>query len=47
MLSKLVCAQVSKTTGPSKRVFHQTIHAQNSVISKEIHDQGKVILYSV
>ena len=24
----------------SKRVFHQTLNAQNSMITKEIHDQG-------
>ena len=40
--SKLVCAEVSKTTGASKRVFHQTVNAQNSMLTKEIHDQGKI-----
>ena len=42
--SKLVCAEVSKITGASKRVFHQTINAQNSMLTKEIHDQGKINL---
>ena len=41
IFSKLVCAEVSKTTSASKRVFHQTVHAQNSMLTKEIHDQGK------
>ena len=41
VFSKLVYAEVSKTTSASKRVFHQTIHAQNSMLTKEIHDQGK------
>ena len=41
IFSKLVCAEVSKTTSASKKVFHQTIHAQNSMLTKEIHDQGK------
>ena len=45
--SKMVCAEVSKTTGASKRAFHQTVNAQNSMLTKEIHDQGKInlILY--
>ena len=42
--SKLVCAEVSKTIGTSKRVFHQTVNAQNSMLTKEIHDQGKINL---
>ena len=41
--SKLVCAEVSKLTGDSKQVIHQTVYAQNSVLSKQIHDQGKTI----
>ena len=41
VFSKLVYAEVSKTTSASKRVFHQTVHAQNSMLTKEIHDQGK------
>ena len=40
--SKMVCAEVSKTTGASKRVFHQTVNAHNSMLTKEIHDQGKI-----
>ena len=40
--SKLVCAEVSKTSGTSERVFHQTVNAQNSMLTKEIHDQGKI-----
>ena len=35
-------AEESKTTRASKRVFHQTVHAQNSMLTKEIHDQGKL-----
>ena len=42
-LSKLVCAEVSKITGDSKQVIHQTVNAQNSMLTKEIHDQGKII----
>ena len=42
VFSKLVYAEVSKTTSASKRVFHQTVHAQNSMLTKEIHDQGKL-----
>ena len=42
--SKLVCAEVSKITGASKQVFHQTVNAQNSMLTKEIHDQGKINL---
>ena len=42
IFSKLVYAEVSKTTSASKRVFHQTVHAQNSMLTKEIHDQGKL-----
>ena len=38
--SKLVYAEVSKQTTNSKRVYHQSINAQNSVLTKEIHDQG-------
>ena len=41
--SKLVCAEVSKITGASKRAFHQTVNA-NSMLTKEIHDQGKINL---
>ena len=41
-LSKLVCAQVSKRTDDSNTVYHQTVNAQNSMITKEIHDQGKI-----
>ena len=41
IFSKLVYAEVSRTTSASKRVFHQTVHAQNSILTKEIHDQGK------
>ena len=41
--SKLVCAEVSKITGASKQVFHQTVNA-NSMLTKEIHDQGKINL---
>ena len=37
----MVCAEVSQMTGASNRVFHQTLNAQNSMLSKEIHDQGK------
>ena len=44
LFSKLVCAEVSKTTGASKRVFHQTVSAQNSMLTKEIHDQGNITL---
>ena len=44
LFSKLVCAEVSKITGASKRVFHQTVNAQNSILTKEIHDQGKIII---
>ena len=40
LFSKLVCAEVSKITGATKRVFHQTVNAQNSMLTKEIHDQG-------
>ena len=43
--SKLVCAEVSEATGASKRVFHQTVNAQNSMLTKEIHDQGKIIIF--
>ena len=43
LFSKLIYAEVSKTTGATKRVFHQTMNAQNSVLTKEIHDQGKII----
>ena len=43
LFSKLVCAEISKKMGASKRVFHQTVNAQNSMLSKEIHDQGKII----
>ena len=47
----MVCAEVSKTTGASKRAFHQTVNAQNSMLTKEIHDQGKInfilILYKL
>ena len=25
-------------------MFHQTVNAQNSMLTKEIHDQGKIIL---
>ena len=42
--SKLVYAEVSKITGASKQVFHQTVNAQNSMLTKEIHDQGKINL---
>ena len=42
-LSKLVCAEVSKITGNSKQVIHQTVNAQNSMLTKEIHDQCKII----
>ena len=45
IFSKLVCAEVSKTTSASKRVFHQTVHAQNSMLTREIHDQGNTIYY--
>ena len=44
LFSKLVCAEVSKITGATKRVFHQTVNAQNSMLTKEIHDQGKIIM---
>ena len=44
LFSKLVCAEVSETTGESKRVFHQTVNPQNSVLTREIHDQGKIII---
>ena len=47
VFSKLVYAEVSKTTSASKRVFHQTVHAQNSMLTKEIHDQGKLDKFSV
>ena len=47
IFSKLVYAEVSKTTSASKRVFHQTVHAQNSILTKEIHDQGKFNKFSV
>ena len=43
LFSKLVCAEVSKKTDVSGQVFHQTVNAQNSMLSKEIHDQGKTI----
>ena len=46
-LSKLVYAEVSKTTSASKKVFHQTVHAQNSMLSKEIHDQGIINKFKV
>ena len=39
--SKLICAEISQMTGASNRVFHQTVNSQNSMLSKEIHDQGK------
>ena len=39
--SKLICAEVSRMTGPSKQVFHQTVNAQNSMLTRQIHDQGK------
>ena len=41
--SNLICAERSKTIGASKQVFHQTLNAQNSILTKEIHDQGKII----
>ena len=41
IFSKLICAEVSKMTGASKQVFHQTVNA-NSMLTKEIHDQGKI-----
>ena len=41
--SKLVCAEISQMAGASNRVIHQTVNAHNSVLSKEIHDQGKII----
>ena len=42
LLSKLICAEVSKTAGSPERVFHQTVNAQNSMLTMEIHDQGKI-----
>ena len=39
--SKLICAEISQMAGASNRVFHQTVNSQNSMLSKEIHDQGK------
>ena len=42
-LSKLVCAEVSKITGDSKQVIHQTVNAKNSMLTKEIHDQGHLV----
>ena len=44
IFSKLVCAEVSKITGVSESVFHQTVNAQNSMLTKEIHDQGEKTL---
>ena len=41
IFSKLICAEVSKMTGASKQVFHQTVNAQNSMLTRQIHDQGK------
>ena len=41
LFSKLICAEVSKMTGASKQVFHQTVNAQNSMLTRQIHDQGK------
>ena len=41
IFSKLICAEVSKMTGASKQVFHQTVKAQNSMLTRQIHDQGK------
>ena len=41
VLSKLVCAEVSKTTTASKRVFYKTVNDQNPMLTKEVHDQGK------
>ena len=41
LFSKFICAEVSKMTGASKQVFHQTVNAQNSMLTREIHDQGK------
>ena len=34
-----MCAEVSKKSDKSKPVYHQSI--QNSMLTKEIHDQGK------
>ena len=36
-----MCAEVSKRS--DKPVYHQTVHAQNSMLTKQIHDQGKNI----
>ena len=41
LFSKLICAEVSKMTVASKQVFHQTVNAQNSMLTRQIHDQGK------
>ena len=35
-----MCAEVSQRSDNSKPVYHQTLNAQNSMLTKEIHDQG-------
>ena len=43
--SKMVCAEVSQRSDNSKPVYHQTVNAQNSMLTREIHDQGKIFIY--